>query len=108
MRSLPATTTRGACSRSLSGGERPAAALVSRLFCPKWPLPAQGLDQDVHVEQREGPVLMPLRTIWAPLSSGVRWPTGAVSLPTRTRIRLSFTVPQLQTARPTARPASFR
>ncbi|MGW7256356.1 GNAT family N-acetyltransferase [Streptomyces sp. NPDC054834] len=40
----------------------------------------RALDQDVHVEQHEGPVLMPLRTMWVPLHDGASWPTGAVRL----------------------------
>ncbi|MFF4098958.1 GNAT family N-acetyltransferase [Streptomyces sp. NPDC001903] len=38
------------------------------------------LDQDVTVEQREGPVVMPLRTMWTPLHDGADWPPGAVRL----------------------------
>lgn len=38
----------------------------------------QALDQEVHVEQPEGPVPMPLRTMWTPLHDGVNWPTGTV------------------------------
>jgi len=40
----------------------------------------RALEQDVHVEQHEGPVLMPLRTMWMPLHEGANWPTGAVRL----------------------------
>lgn len=38
------------------------------------------LDQDVQVEQPEGPVTMPLRTMWTPLHDGAYWPAGAVRL----------------------------
>jgi predicted N-acetyltransferase YhbS len=38
------------------------------------------LEQDVHVEQPEGPVIMPLRTMWTPLHDGVSWPAGEVRL----------------------------
>ncbi|MEV2211563.1 GNAT family N-acetyltransferase [Streptomyces sp. NPDC050997] len=38
------------------------------------------LDQDVQVQQHEGPVTMPLRTMWTPLHHGVHWPTGTVRL----------------------------
>ncbi|MFJ6718651.1 MULTISPECIES: GNAT family N-acetyltransferase [unclassified Streptomyces] len=38
------------------------------------------LDQDVHVEQHEGPVLMPLRTMWTSLHDEADWPAGAVRL----------------------------
>ncbi|MFE6102951.1 GNAT family N-acetyltransferase [Streptomyces laurentii] len=35
---------------------------------------------EVRVEQAEGPVPMPLRTMWTPLRDGVTWPDGAVRL----------------------------
>jgi predicted N-acetyltransferase YhbS len=38
------------------------------------------LEEDVHVEQPEGPVVMPLRTMWTPLSGGASWPAGEVRL----------------------------
>lgn len=38
------------------------------------------LEQDVHVEQPEGPVVMPLRTMWTPLRDGADRPTGEVRL----------------------------
>ncbi|MFK0238583.1 GNAT family N-acetyltransferase [Streptomyces vinaceus] len=38
------------------------------------------LEQDVRVEQREGPVIMPLRTMWTPLHDGAEWPAGEVRL----------------------------
>ncbi|UKY55008.1 GNAT family N-acetyltransferase [Streptomyces inhibens] len=38
------------------------------------------LQQDVHVEQPEGPVVMPLRTMWTPLHDGASWPEGPVRL----------------------------
>ncbi|MFG2502079.1 GNAT family N-acetyltransferase [Streptomyces sp. NPDC048441] len=38
------------------------------------------LDQDVYVDQPEGPVIMPLRTMWTPLRDGTTWPSGAVRL----------------------------
>jgi GNAT superfamily N-acetyltransferase len=40
----------------------------------------RALEQDVRVEQHEGPVVMPLRTMWTPLHDGANWPTGAVRL----------------------------
>ncbi|MFC5659056.1 GNAT family N-acetyltransferase [Streptomyces nogalater] len=40
----------------------------------------RALKQDVHVEQPEGPVVMPLRTMWMPLRDGADWPTGEVRL----------------------------
>ncbi|MEU6548768.1 GNAT family N-acetyltransferase [Streptomyces sp. NPDC046915] len=52
---------------------QPLVALYERLG---W----RALDQDVHVEQHEGHVLMPLRTMWIPLRDGANWPTGAVRL----------------------------
>ncbi|MFD9903831.1 GNAT family N-acetyltransferase [Streptomyces sp. NPDC059063] len=51
----------------------PLVALYERLG---W----RALDQDVHVEQADGPVVMPLRTMWTPLHEGARWPAGAVRL----------------------------
>ncbi|MFM9373450.1 GNAT family N-acetyltransferase [Streptomyces sp. Da 82-17] len=61
------------------------------LFCrpPLVPLYARLgfrlLDQDVTVEQHEGPVVMPLRTMWQPLheaadGTGAAWPAGALRL----------------------------
>ncbi|GAB2723539.1 hypothetical protein [Kitasatospora kifunensis] len=38
------------------------------------------LEQDVHVEQPEGVVIMPLRTMWTPLRDGANWPAGEVRL----------------------------
>ncbi|NWF25356.1 GNAT family N-acetyltransferase [Streptomyces sp. PKU-EA00015] len=38
------------------------------------------LEQDVQVDQPEGPVIMPLRTMWTPLRDGANWPAGAVRL----------------------------
>ncbi|KUJ68496.1 acetyltransferase [Streptomyces albus subsp. albus] len=38
------------------------------------------LTQDVQVEQPEGPVVMPLRTMWTALRDGVGRPTGEVRL----------------------------
>ncbi|MEU3750005.1 MULTISPECIES: GNAT family N-acetyltransferase [Streptomyces] len=38
------------------------------------------LEQDVHVEQPGGPVIMPLRTMWTPLRGGAHWPAGEVRL----------------------------
>ncbi|PZH06902.1 GNAT family N-acetyltransferase [Streptomyces sp. NTH33] len=38
------------------------------------------LAQDVQVEQPEGFVVMPLRTMWTPLHDGADWPTGEVRL----------------------------
>ncbi|MGW7368778.1 GNAT family N-acetyltransferase [Streptomyces sp. NPDC054841] len=40
----------------------------------------QTLEQDVHVEQPDGFVIMPLRTMWTPLRGGANWPVGAVRL----------------------------
>ncbi|MEK2472718.1 GNAT family N-acetyltransferase [Streptomyces noursei] len=40
----------------------------------------QPVPQDVQVEQPEGPVVMPLRTMWTPLRPGVNWPAGEVRL----------------------------
>ncbi|MGW5128660.1 GNAT family N-acetyltransferase [Streptomyces sp. NPDC004069] len=40
----------------------------------------RALDQDVHVEQPGGTVLMPLRTMVTPLHDGAAWPTGPVRL----------------------------
>ncbi|MFG2296108.1 GNAT family N-acetyltransferase [Streptomyces sp. NPDC048603] len=40
----------------------------------------QALDQEVHVEQHDGPVPMPLRTMWTPLHDGATWPPGRVRL----------------------------
>ncbi|MFE9610142.1 GNAT family N-acetyltransferase [Streptomyces sp. NPDC006012] len=56
------------------------------LFCRDPLVPFYGrlgwraLDQDVRVEQQEGPVVMPLRTMVTPLHDGAVWPTGAVRL----------------------------
>lgn len=38
------------------------------------------LEGDVSVEQPEGPVIMPLCTMWTPLHDGADWPAGAVRL----------------------------
>ncbi|WP_329563172.1 GNAT family N-acetyltransferase [Kitasatospora sp. NBC_01266] len=38
------------------------------------------LEQDIHVQQPAGPVLMPLRTMWTPLRDGANSPAGAVRL----------------------------
>ncbi|QCX81685.1 Acetyltransferase (GNAT) family protein [Streptomyces sp. YIM 121038] len=51
----------------------PLVALYERLG---W----RALDQDVHVEQADGPVVMPLRTMWTPLRDGADWPPGEVRL----------------------------
>ncbi|GHB84037.1 hypothetical protein GCM10010347_63710 [Streptomyces cirratus] len=51
----------------------PLVALYQRLG---W----RTLEQDVHVEQPEGPVVMPLRTMWTPLRDDASWPTGEVRL----------------------------
>ncbi|SEE14895.1 GNAT family N-acetyltransferase [Streptomyces sp. TLI_105] len=40
----------------------------------------RALERDVHVEQPEGVVIMPLRTMWTPLHDGVTWPPGEVRL----------------------------
>jgi predicted N-acetyltransferase YhbS len=37
-------------------------------------------EQEVHVEQPQGPVPMPLRTMVTALHDGANWPTGAVRL----------------------------
>ncbi|MGW4197668.1 GNAT family N-acetyltransferase [Streptomyces sp. NPDC005004] len=36
------------------------------------------LTVDVHVEQPEGTVLIPLRTVWTPPREGAEWPDGEV------------------------------
>ena len=51
----------------------PLVALYERLG---W----REVNQDVHVDQPEGPVIMPLRTMWTPLHHGATWRTGAVRL----------------------------
>ncbi|MGI5128221.1 GNAT family N-acetyltransferase [Pseudonocardia sp. CA-107938] len=38
------------------------------------------VDEDVHVEQDGGPVVMPLRTMWTPLREDASWPAGRVRL----------------------------
>ncbi|MER5202599.1 GNAT family N-acetyltransferase [Streptomyces sp. NPDC002825] len=38
------------------------------------------VEQPVHVEQPEGPAIMPLRTMWLPLHADVTWPPGEVRL----------------------------
>ncbi|WP_329142078.1 GNAT family N-acetyltransferase [Streptomyces sp. NBC_01456] len=40
----------------------------------------QALPGKVHVEQPEGPAVMPLQTMWTPLRDGERWPEGPVRL----------------------------
>lgn len=56
------------------------------LFCRPPLVPLYGrlgwreLDRDVRVEQHEGPVVMPLRTMWTPLRDDADWPTGEVRL----------------------------
>ncbi|WP_369148827.1 GNAT family N-acetyltransferase [Streptomyces sp. R44] len=51
----------------------PLVALYRRLG---WHL----LEQPVHVEQPEGPAIMPLRTMWTPLHDDATWPPGEVRL----------------------------
>ncbi|MFD9886559.1 GNAT family N-acetyltransferase [Streptomyces alboflavus] len=54
----------------------PLVALYDRLG---W----RALTGDVHVEQPDGPVVMPLRTMWTPLGEGreaAPWPVGEVRL----------------------------
>ncbi|GHC86465.1 GNAT family N-acetyltransferase [Streptomyces flavofungini] len=54
----------------------PLVALYERLG---W----RALEGDVHVQQPDGPVVMPLRTMWTPLGTGpeaAQWPTGDVRL----------------------------
>lgn len=51
----------------------PAVPLYQRLG---W----RTLEEDVHVEQSDGPVIMPLRTLWMPLREGGSWPAGEVRL----------------------------
>ncbi|MGW7486172.1 GNAT family N-acetyltransferase [Streptomyces sp. NPDC054786] len=56
------------------------------LFCRPHLLPLyqrlgwRALQEEVHVEQSEGPVVMPLRTMWIPLRDGAHWPVGRVRL----------------------------
>ncbi|WP_329113152.1 GNAT family N-acetyltransferase [Streptomyces sp. NBC_01465] len=56
------------------------------LFCRPPLVPLYGrlgwqeLDQEVHVEQPQGTVTMPLRTMWTPLHDGAQWPSGEVRL----------------------------
>lgn len=38
------------------------------------------LQEDVQVEQPDGPVVMPLRSLWVPLHDGAQWPVGPVRL----------------------------
>ncbi|MFJ6565196.1 GNAT family N-acetyltransferase [Streptomyces sp. NPDC091412] len=52
---------------------RPLVPLYERLG---W----RALEQDVHVEQPDGPVLMPLRTMVTLLRDRAGWPDGAVRL----------------------------
>lgn len=40
----------------------------------------RALESAVQVEQAEGPVTMPLRTMWTPLHHDAPWPPGAVRL----------------------------
>ncbi|MCX4909952.1 GNAT family N-acetyltransferase [Streptomyces sp. NBC_00878] len=37
-------------------------------------------DDDVQVQQPDGPVRMPLRAMWTPLADGAEWPAGQVRL----------------------------
>ncbi|MCI0386620.1 GNAT family N-acetyltransferase [Streptomyces sp. CNQ085] len=56
------------------------------LFC--WPermpvyeaLGWRELEEHVRVEQPDGPVTMPMRTMWTPLREGADWPPGPVRL----------------------------
>ncbi|MEU6167810.1 GNAT family N-acetyltransferase [Streptomyces tanashiensis] len=56
------------------------------LFCRPALVPLYGrlgwraLERDVHVEQPDGPVIMPLRTMWTPLRDDADWPDGEVRL----------------------------
>ncbi|MCB5906538.1 GNAT family N-acetyltransferase [Streptomyces pinistramenti] len=38
----------------------------------------RALEQEVRVEQPDGPVIMPLWTLWTPLHDGARWPAGEI------------------------------
>ncbi|MFF0428322.1 GNAT family N-acetyltransferase [Streptomyces sp. NPDC004520] len=38
------------------------------------------VEWDVHVDQPEGAVIMPLRTMWTPLHDDATWPAGEVRL----------------------------
>jgi predicted N-acetyltransferase YhbS len=38
------------------------------------------VEGEVEVQQPEGPVVMPLRTMWTPLHDGAAWPEGALRL----------------------------
>ncbi|WP_031520727.1 GNAT family N-acetyltransferase [Streptomyces sp. NRRL F-5123] len=51
----------------------PLVALYERLG---W----RALEQHVRVEQPEGSVIMPLRTMWTPLRDDADWPAGEVHL----------------------------
>jgi GNAT superfamily N-acetyltransferase len=51
----------------------PLVALYERLG---W----RTLPEEVRAEQPEGPVTMPLRTMWTPLHADAPWPTGPVRL----------------------------
>ncbi|MFE0874273.1 GNAT family N-acetyltransferase [Streptomyces smyrnaeus] len=68
------------------GHARTMGPLRGILFCRSSLVPLyqrlgwRTLEQDVHVEQPEGPVVMPLRTMWTPLRDGASWPTGEVRL----------------------------
>ncbi|MEU4280393.1 GNAT family N-acetyltransferase [Streptomyces tanashiensis] len=59
------------------------------LFCRPALVPLYGrlgwraLERDVHVEQPDGPVIMPLRTMWTPLRDDADWPDGEVRLLSR-------------------------
>ncbi|MFF7776399.1 GNAT family N-acetyltransferase [Streptomyces tanashiensis] len=56
------------------------------LFCRPALVPLYGrlgwraLERDVRVEQPDGPVIMPLRTMWTPLRDDADWPDGEVRL----------------------------
>lgn len=80
-RGLARTVVAAALERARTMGPRygllfcrpPLVALYERLG---WRL----LDEDVRVEQPEGPAVMPLKTMWTPLLEGTEWPAGAVRL----------------------------
>lgn len=56
------------------------------LFCRPDRIPLYGglgwrtLECHVQVEQPDGPVMMPFRSMWVPLREGAQWPPGPVRL----------------------------
>ncbi|MFI9048297.1 GNAT family N-acetyltransferase [Streptomyces sp. NPDC053427] len=85
----PDVRGRGLARRVVTAALAHARTLGPRyglLFCrpPLVPLYQRlgwhALSQDVQVEQPEGPVVMPLRTMWTPLHDDASAPEGAVRL----------------------------